>query len=65
MVLIVHPAPGCDIISSLQDLGTAISVTIKDFWDLHDFSGGSNFGVTTPLWDMLLGTRYVRHSGKA
>ncbi len=27
---------------------------------VHHYHPGSNFGVTTPLWDVLLGTRYVR-----
>ena len=26
---------------------------------IHHFHSESNFGVTTPLWDILLGTRYV------
>lgn len=32
---------------------------------IHHHHADSNFGVTTPLWDYVLGTRYVRHSGKA
>ena len=32
---------------------------------IHHHHPGSNFGVTTPLWDMLLGTRYVRRGGKS
>jgi 4-hydroxysphinganine ceramide fatty acyl 2-hydroxylase len=27
---------------------------------VHHYHPGSNFGVTTPLWDVLLGTKYVR-----
>ena len=27
---------------------------------VHHYHPGTNFGVTTPLWDVLLGTRYVR-----
>ncbi|MEP7185229.1 MAG: sterol desaturase family protein [Rhodanobacter sp.] len=27
---------------------------------VHHYHPGSNFGVTTPIWDVLLGTRYVR-----
>jgi len=27
---------------------------------VHHYHPNSNFGVTTPLWDVLLGTRYVR-----
>jgi dihydroceramide fatty acyl 2-hydroxylase len=27
---------------------------------VHHYHPDSNFGVTTPLWDYLLGTRYVR-----
>jgi 4-hydroxysphinganine ceramide fatty acyl 2-hydroxylase len=27
---------------------------------VHHYHPESNFGVTTPLWDVLLGTRYVR-----
>lgn len=27
---------------------------------VHHYHPDSNFGVTTPLWDVLLGTRYVR-----
>ncbi len=35
------------------------------FHHIHHHHGDSNFGVTTPLWDILLRTRYVRcHSGK-
>jgi sterol desaturase/sphingolipid hydroxylase (fatty acid hydroxylase superfamily) len=32
---------------------------------VHHHHSGSNYGVTTPLWDILLGTRYVsaRHAG--
>jgi sterol desaturase/sphingolipid hydroxylase (fatty acid hydroxylase superfamily) len=29
---------------------------------VHHFRTGTNFGVTTPLWDLLLGTRYVAPS---
>jgi sterol desaturase/sphingolipid hydroxylase (fatty acid hydroxylase superfamily) len=29
---------------------------------VHHYHPDSNFGVTTPLWDVLLGTRYVRQS---
>jgi sterol desaturase/sphingolipid hydroxylase (fatty acid hydroxylase superfamily) len=29
---------------------------------VHHYHPNSNFGVTTPLWDVLLGTRYVRQS---
>lgn len=33
---------------------------------IHHHHPDSNFGVTTPLWDILLGTRYVRRQpGKA
>lgn len=32
---------------------------------IHHHHPDRNFGVTTPLWDMLLGTRYVRRSGKS
>ncbi len=32
---------------------------------MHYHHRDSNFGVTTPLWDILLHTRYVCHSGKA
>lgn len=32
---------------------------------IHHHHADSNFGVTTPLWDFLLGTRYVRRSRKA
>jgi sterol desaturase/sphingolipid hydroxylase (fatty acid hydroxylase superfamily) len=31
---------------------------------VHHYHPGSNFGVTTPLWDVLLGTRYVRQPRK-
>jgi 4-hydroxysphinganine ceramide fatty acyl 2-hydroxylase len=31
---------------------------------VHHYHPGSNFGVTTPLWDILLGTRYVRQTRK-
>jgi 4-hydroxysphinganine ceramide fatty acyl 2-hydroxylase len=31
---------------------------------VHHYHPGSNFGVTTPLWDVLLGTRYVRQARK-
>jgi sterol desaturase/sphingolipid hydroxylase (fatty acid hydroxylase superfamily) len=31
---------------------------------VHHYHPGSNFGVTTPLWDVLLGTRYVRKARK-
>ena len=31
---------------------------------IHHYHPGSNFGVTTPLWDVLLGTRYVRQPRK-
>ena len=31
---------------------------------VHHYHPDSNFGVTTPLWDVLLGTRYVRQSRK-
>lgn len=31
---------------------------------VHHYHPGSNFGVTTPLWDVLLGTRYVRQTRK-
>ncbi|MEP6896928.1 MAG: sterol desaturase family protein [Rhodanobacter sp.] len=27
---------------------------------VHHYHPGTNFGLTTPLWDVLLGTRYVR-----
>jgi dihydroceramide fatty acyl 2-hydroxylase len=27
---------------------------------VHHYHPDCNFGVTTPLWDYLLGTRYVR-----
>jgi 4-hydroxysphinganine ceramide fatty acyl 2-hydroxylase len=29
---------------------------------VHHYHPDSNFGLTTPLWDVLLGTRYVRRS---
>lgn len=29
---------------------------------VHHYHPDSNFGVTTPLWDVLLGTRYVRQA---
>lgn len=29
---------------------------------VHHYHPHSNFGVTTPLWDVLLGTRYVRQA---
>jgi sterol desaturase/sphingolipid hydroxylase (fatty acid hydroxylase superfamily) len=29
---------------------------------VHHYHPDSNFGVTTPLWDVLLGTRYVRRA---
>ncbi|KRA31746.1 fatty acid hydroxylase [Rhodanobacter sp. Root627] len=29
---------------------------------VHHYHPGTNFGVTTPLWDVLLGTRYVRQA---
>ncbi|WP_426701794.1 sterol desaturase family protein [Rhodanobacter sp. Col0626] len=32
---------------------------------VHHYHPGSNFGVTTPLWDVLLGTRYVRQPRKS
>lgn len=32
---------------------------------IHHHHAESNFGVTTPLWDYLLGTRYVRQSRRA
>jgi sterol desaturase/sphingolipid hydroxylase (fatty acid hydroxylase superfamily) len=32
---------------------------------VHHYHPNSNFGVTTPLWDVLLGTRYVRQPRKA
>ncbi|MGH9439701.1 MAG: sterol desaturase family protein, partial [Terriglobia bacterium] len=32
---------------------------------IHHHHPDSNFGVTTPLWDFILGTRYVQHSRKA
>ena len=28
---------------------------------IHHYHPDTNFGVTTPLWDILLFTRYVRH----
>lgn len=31
---------------------------------VHHYHPNSNFGVTTPLWDVLLGTRYVREARK-
>jgi sterol desaturase/sphingolipid hydroxylase (fatty acid hydroxylase superfamily) len=31
---------------------------------VHHYHPHSNFGVTTPLWDILLGTRYVRQTRK-
>jgi sterol desaturase/sphingolipid hydroxylase (fatty acid hydroxylase superfamily) len=31
---------------------------------VHHYHPDSNFGVTTPLWDVLLGTRYVRQPRK-
>lgn len=31
---------------------------------VHHYHPDANFGVTTPLWDMLLGTRYVRQPRK-
>ncbi|WP_458070944.1 sterol desaturase family protein [Rhodanobacter sp. BL-MT-08] len=31
---------------------------------VHHYHPDSNFGVTTPLWDVLLGTRYVRQARK-
>ena len=31
---------------------------------IHHYHPESNFGVTTPLWDILLGTRYVHPNGK-
>jgi sterol desaturase/sphingolipid hydroxylase (fatty acid hydroxylase superfamily) len=31
---------------------------------VHHHHPDSNFGLTTPLWDMLLGTRYVRQARK-
>lgn len=31
---------------------------------VHHYHPESNFGVTTPLWDVLLGTRYVRRTRK-
>lgn len=31
---------------------------------VHHYHPGTNFGVTTPLWDILLGTRYVRQPRK-
>jgi len=31
---------------------------------VHHYHPDSNFGVTTPLWDVLLGTRYVRQTRK-
>jgi len=32
---------------------------------VHHYHPDSNFGLTTPLWDVLLGTRYVRQPRKA
>ena len=32
---------------------------------VHHYHPDSNFGVTTPLWDVLLGTRYVRQPRKS
>ena len=32
---------------------------------VHHYHPDTNFGVTTPLWDILLGTRYVREPRKA
>ena len=32
---------------------------------IHHHHPGTNFGVTTPLWDILLGTRYVSHRGRS
>jgi sterol desaturase/sphingolipid hydroxylase (fatty acid hydroxylase superfamily) len=31
---------------------------------VHHYHPDSNFGLTTPLWDVLLGTRYVRQARK-
>lgn len=31
---------------------------------VHHYHPNSNFGVTSPLWDVLLGTRYVRQARK-
>jgi sterol desaturase/sphingolipid hydroxylase (fatty acid hydroxylase superfamily) len=31
---------------------------------VHHYHPESNFGLTTPLWDVLLGTRYVRQARK-
>ena len=31
---------------------------------VHHYHPEANFGVTTPLWDILLGTRYVREARK-
>jgi sterol desaturase/sphingolipid hydroxylase (fatty acid hydroxylase superfamily) len=31
---------------------------------IHHHHPGSNFGVTTPFWDIVMGTRYVRHEPK-
>ncbi len=31
---------------------------------IHHYHPESNFGVTTPLWDILLGTRYPRGNGE-
>jgi hypothetical protein len=33
-----------------------------DAHHVHHYHPGTNFGVTTPLWDVLLGTRYVRQA---
>ena len=32
---------------------------------VHHYHPDSNFGLTTPLWDVLLGTRYVRQARKS
>jgi sterol desaturase/sphingolipid hydroxylase (fatty acid hydroxylase superfamily) len=32
---------------------------------VHHYHPDTNFGVTTPLWDILLRTRYVRQPRKA
>lgn len=32
---------------------------------VHHYHPDTNYGVTTPLWDILLGTRYVRQPRKA
>lgn len=34
------------------------------FHHIHHHHPDKNFGVTTPLWDIILGTRYVRRSTK-